>query len=646
MELRNARIRCYRRFADLSNIRLNENLIAVVGTNEAGKSSFLDALEEFNSDEPISEYDSTRHKNCEPKISVTFKLSEKDQAKLSGIGGAEDITEWTLTKNSNGDLTVDIDTTLNHNLEPRRNALNSLEEIEGIDLLDERGKRRQQKRRAGKIETLQEALKSDVNFLGRDTIDAISKLGSDLTNIIEKSDETTEHDDLIIEVGEELERLAEHEDQCPPYRAKEALKSDRPQFISFTDEDRQLKNQYDLEKHSGDFPDALENLAELADLDLEELLDAAKNGNQSRVYTLKTEATRKLKSEFSKSWVRKEIVPVIDTDGTVLHLHTQTQDEHRHSPIEDRSDGLRWFIALMAFLNTKDAGEYPVLLVDEAEQHLSYDAQASLIEVLESQDLANTVIYTTHSAGCLPSDLGRGIRPIIPDEDEEKSDIKNGFWRGGEGFSPLMMAMGLSSFAFTVSRNVLIGEGPCECILLPSLIRGATGRDELKYQVAPGLATVGSDKLGDLLSENGRTAFIIDGDEAGEEYEDYLIGQGVDEEQIFSYSDGLEEALVLEDLVDLEVYIEAVNEELEYWQSEEWRDIDEKITPDNLPSHGRDNAVREWCEEQGYEPVQKTTLSQRLAEKAGGDEDIVDPDRRKILIEIDQQAKEYFNIDD
>ena len=47
MELRNAKIHCYRRFADTSNIRLNESLIAVVGTNEAGKSSFLDALGEF-----------------------------------------------------------------------------------------------------------------------------------------------------------------------------------------------------------------------------------------------------------------------------------------------------------------------------------------------------------------------------------------------------------------------------------------------------------------------------------------------------------------------------------------------------------------------------------------------------------------------
>ncbi|SEH15028.1 AAA ATPase domain-containing protein [Natronorubrum sediminis] len=645
MELRNASVHCYRRFADPSNIRLNENLIAVVGTNEAGKSSFLDALEELNSDEPISEYDATRHKDCQPELSVTFKLDEDDQAKLSSIEGAENISEWTLTKDADGDLTVALDTTLPHNLEPRRNAIKSLENIEGIELLDDRGGRKKRKRRSSRIKKLQEVFRSDEDYLGDDTIETISKLGSDLVEVIKQSDESTEHDNEIIKVGQELKKLAEHEKQCPPHRARELLKQERPQFISFTEEDRQLKNQYDLEKHSGNYPDALENLAELADLDLDELLEAAENGDRPRVYTLTTDATRKLESEFSKSWVQKEVVPVIDIDDTVLHLHTQTQDEHRHSPIEDRSDGLRWFIALLAFLNTKDAGEDPVLLVDEAEQHLSYDAQASLIEVLESQDLANTVIYTTHSAGCLPSDLGRGIRPIIPDEDEEKSNIKNGFWREGEGFSPLMMAMGLSSFAFTVSRNVLIGEGPCECILLPSLIRGATGRTELKYQVAPGLSTADSDDLGDLLSESGRTAFIVDGDEAGNEYEEGLIGRGVDEEQIFSYNAGRDEPLVLEDLVDLEVYVEAVNEELGYWQSDSFHDIGEVLTPDNLPDHGRDNAVQEWCEEQGYAPVQKTTLAQRLADKAGSGEDIVNPARCEILVEIDRQAREYFDIE-
>lgn len=80
--------------------------------------------------------------------------------------------------------------------------------------------------------------------------------------------------------------------------------------------------------------------------------------------------------------------------------------------------------------------------------------------------------------GCLPSDLGRGIRPVVQKEGE-RSDIKNGFWIDEPGFRPVMIAMGLNPLAFTVARNSLIAEGPCETILLPTLIRQATGKSEL-----------------------------------------------------------------------------------------------------------------------------------------------------------------------
>ena len=645
MELKHAEIYCYRRFADSTNVRLNENLIAVIGTNEAGKSSFLDALEELNDNEPISDYNSTRDKNCEPEISATFNINDHEREELSSIEGADNITEWTLTKHANGELTAETDSTLDHDLTPRQNVVDSLEDIRENNSFQSMGSRTEQRERSNKLNELQSDLQSERAFLGEETIDTISELGSNLISLVEQSDGEADHTKSILNFGKQLESLAEHEDKCPPYRAKEWLKQHRPQFIPFTDEDRQLKNQYDLKKYSNEYPAALENLAELADLDLDELLEAARTGNRPYVHTLRQKATEELESAFSRSWVQEEIVPAIDVNDTSLHLHIQTLDEEGYSNIENRSDGLRWFISLRAFLDAKQAGKNPILLIDEAEQHLSYDAQASLIEVLESQNLANTVIYTTHSAGCLPSDLGRGIRPIIPDEAEERSEIKNGFWQEGEGFSPLMMAMGLSSFAFTVSRNVLIGEGASECILLPSLIRAATEREELKYQVAPGLSTVGSGSLEDLLSESGRTAFVVDGDEAGREYRDSLSEKGVDEGQIFSYSDDADKPIVLEDLINPDVYAEAVSEEIEYWQSQKWDAIGERLTPSELPDHGRDSAVQEWCNQQGYDPVQKTTLSQRLAKKAGSGEDIVDSDRRDILIRIDRHTQEYFNID-
>ena len=159
------------------------------------------------------------------------------------------------------------------------------------------------------------------------------------------------------------------------------------------------------------------------------------------------------------------------------------------------------------------------------------------------------------------------------------------------------------------------------------------------------MSTADLANLGDLLSEGGRTAFIIDGDEAGTEYEENLVSRGVNEEQIFRYSDWVDEPLVLEDLVDPEIYVESVNEELAYWQPEEWSDVDEELSSDELPRCSRDTMVQEWCEAHGLDPVQKTTLSQRLADKAGDGDSIVAPEYDEILVGIDRQAREYFNID-
>lgn len=92
--------------------------------------------------------------------------------------------------------------------------------------------------------------------------------------------------------------------------------------------------------------------------------------------------------------------------------------------IENRSDGLRQFVALRAHVasNVSVGGE-PVLLIDEADIHLHYNAQADLVQVLETQDEAAKVIDTTHSAGCLPQDLGRGIRIIVPVQRRSGDDV-------------------------------------------------------------------------------------------------------------------------------------------------------------------------------------------------------------------------------
>lgn len=100
-------------------------------------------------------------------------------------------------------------------------------------------------------------------------------------------------------------------------------------------------------------------------------------------------------------------------------------------------------LAPSAFLASGGWQVPPVLLIDEAETHLHFDAQADLVSVLLKSVDAEQVLYSTHSPGCLPSDLGTGIRLVTRDPEDAASLIKSDFWAGQEpGFAPLLFAMG------------------------------------------------------------------------------------------------------------------------------------------------------------------------------------------------------------
>ena len=51
------------------------------------------------------------------------------------------------------------------------------------------------------------------------------------------------------------------------------------------------------------------------------------------------------------------------------------------SLMTERSDGLRSFVALRAFLGQHNTDQPPVLMVAEAEIHIHYDAQANFVDM-------------------------------------------------------------------------------------------------------------------------------------------------------------------------------------------------------------------------------------------------------------------------
>jgi len=633
MKLLGISVRGFRRFADENNVRLLEPLIALVGPNEAGKTSFLRTIEIFFRDGPISERDRTRRVSIESEISGIFEIEEEDKAALRSLGFSHNANRCKITKKQNGEMQADLIRELPGNTEARKSAHAALSSAMSAKPVIRSGNQSEQDKRKTIFASALQILDSDEPYYR----------SSELSHLKKAADLLGQLGNLgVREVDNALNVLRSviHDDENSLARkVTETLVSRLPIAVLFDDDSRALTRSYDLSTSAENPPAALANLARLAKLNLRELLHAMRKQDGAHRQEILDAANTTLKDAFSRAWVRPDVFPKITADGTTIEILVSTPDRPGLSAIDERSDGLRWFIALLAFLSGKEGADNAILLIDEAERHLSYDAQANLVEVLEEQKTAKKVIYTTHSAGCLPSDLGTSIRPIIP-LDGERSKIENAFWTKGKGFSPLLLSMGLGSLAFTPARNVMICEGASECILLPTLLREANGADKLYFQIAPGASNASSHDFTSLLAEGGRVIFFLDGDKAGRERKKMLTKAGAATDSVKTLKDFSREDLTLEELVQPEIYVRAFNDELRRWQGAKT-----ELSATDLPEIGRAAAVEKWCAQNGLKPVDKTVLCQTIAGLASEGNSIAAENRRAVLKEILLWADTQFKLD-
>lgn len=628
MRLVSMTVEGFRRFAEPALVKLDGHLIAFVGPNEAGKSSILRAATLLNDDAEFDDDDPTREGGLRPAVRAGFLLDPEDLQALDGIAGASGLKYFECARTREGGFSGAVEPGLPRDFGPRQALAERLDGLARTNTnLRSLSKNRNDNFTEKSLDSAVQGLRSEQDFIGRTALKALTALPDAFSRAAAIESKDPDPGDALLDLIGQIESVLELERETPTMKACRVLLGRRPAFLLFDQESRSLARTYDLNKAASTPPKALANLARLAGLDLAELRDAAASDQVGRHTSLIEKSNERLRVVFSDSWVRPEEVPRLNLQGSILHLLVRTADDG-YARIDERSDGLRWFVALRAFLSAEESASKPVLLVDEAETHLSYDAQASLIDVLSKQRVAQKVLYTTHSAGCLPADLGTGIRPVVPEQHAERSRIENAFWKEGPGFTPVLLAMGATAFAFTPARNVIIAEGPSECLLLPTLLREATGCESLDFQVAPGLAIAGIEDVPLLDAEGGRVAYLVDGDEGGSLLGQWVAANGVSPRRVVSLPKIAGSGVTLEDLVAVEALVEAVNGELSDWSA-----TDERLVAADLPVTGRSAALEAWCNQRDLSPIRKTSLAQRLAEMRD-DQSLVDPTRRTIAKDL------------
>lgn len=560
MQLCKVRVIGLGRLSD-ATMKVRGKITAVVGPNEAGKSTLLRSLASLSNRQPFSDAPGgdiprrTEPAANAPAIEISLALDVDDFEAIAGIGSETVPTHLTVTKTYGGTVTRKLDPLPRRPRAHREPA--AIAASHAVDRLREASSAADEEMQTTAHSLVDLAVtvvsaledEADPATLSGEAIQSLRALRDGLAGCPEKFE--------VASYVQSLTEALEAEELPHPTDAILAVLSRRvPVFVLFGQVDRDLAYEYDLDGMTIETaPPALRNLAVSGNLNLQRLLDdvAAERKDATEEHIADTnDALREL---FEASWTAGSGTAAVHLrlDGTTLSVMV-TSARGRFVPITDRSDGLRMFVALTTFVRAHSQGDRPVLLlIDEAENHLHYDAQADLISVMTRQEIASQVVYTTHSAGCLPDELGGNIVAVVPDAATGLSYLDSTYWSSGLGFSPLMMAMGAGAAAITPARYAILAEGHSEALILPRLVREATGLLRLGYQIAAGVAEAGRSDIPHLDAEAGNVAYLVDGDGGGAANAKKLLRADIPRERIIHLG-GEGSDLCLEDLITEDAY--------------------------------------------------------------------------------------------
>lgn len=615
MELFQVEITGFKKFKDRAVLKTRGKLLAVLGPNEAGKSSLLRALHLLDVDQAYSATERSRGvEDKYPITKATYLISQEDR----DFAGLSVGTWYEITKYASGERKWHIRPT-----PPDRDYAHRQKLIAQV--------RKLPKGMQTLLAESDETMIADTFALLDDLFGGEAELSSDekqkLTELNARWQSVAETRDqikireisesLIVAVGlesAESNRLV----------AGKALWQRLPEFLLFGDDDRDLKASYLWGELSASIPTALANLAKVAELDLTKLIGiATSNPNDPEFDTLMERANAALERNFKAAWNQSEVSVVLAHREQSLLIQVYNNDRAR-TDFAQRSDGLRQFVALRCFTAARDSDNL-ILLIDEAEQHLHYDAQADLVQMLAGQTVASKVIYTTHSVGCLPEDLGNGVRLVMPTaKNSDWSRIENKFWATREkdeaAFSPILMGMGASTMAFFPTRAAILVEGPSDTILLPTMFREVLECSTLGVQFVHGLSEDGHVSL-PLLNSTGTTVcYLLDNDDGGREIAGQLTDRNVDPARVFHLTKTTGDA-ELEDFIDPKLLAEAVSN-----LAKRHHGTENFVAAKDLPKYGKWDSIAQKCQAAGIKKLGKVDIAYEILE-------LLDTDPQRIMID-------------
>lgn len=571
MRLTSFRVRRYKNVLDSTEVSAEKDITALVGMNESGKSTMLDALYKLNpvygdkfverDDYPRWRWKRDGRKEDLSKISpieATFHLDNADLEALKnalGEGVAAGDTVKIGRRYDGGmwiSVTVDTERFM-------RNVLAGHPEID--TLLAEHDT----------IAGLKQALvpKSVESAAADEEADR----DEDALDVSVVNAEALQRITTLIGTGEDLNAIA-----------RRVVQDRMPQFFRFAAY-QNLEGRVDvasLRSQGDEEPGASSKqtaraLLRLADTDIDSVTDAEFESRTAELEAVSSDLSREMAEYWSTNpelRIKVEIESATQQDGyghsvVARHLNFRVEDR-RHDFTNNfslRSSGYQWFFSFLAAFSEFEAREGDVvILLDEPALTLHAKAQRDFLRFInERLAPVGQVLYTTHSPFMI--DHIERVR-VVEDRGGDIGSVtsSDALEVGEDSAFPLQAALGydLSQNLFIGERNLLV-EGPSDLVYLDLLSRrlrelDREGMDE-RWRVLP---AGGSSNVPAFVSLLGRkvsvTVLLDSGTEGGGKVEAAMKANKIDGGRVVLVTSVLEQRHGdIEDLFSVEDYVELYN---------------------------------------------------------------------------------------
>ena len=463
------RVRNYKSIKDSGNCYLADGIIVLAGKNESGKTSILEALEDFDTDKEIrTEAKPINNDKLKPEIEITFEI-EKEDFKEMGFQIINKTVRLTVVKDFDNKYSLINSKEILSEVIKENNQIIKLSKEDVRDITKIMKKHQ--------IEITLNPLDGK-NF--SEVSNQISTLKQNLeqykANLSDK--EYAEVDEVILNFERLLEDYIEPENFEKEFL--EEFKKQIPNFILFDTYNDQIPSKVPIDQLKDDA--FIRDLVAISDLNIEILQNPDKLTENIKH---KKRVNIKISEEYKKFWGQDEASLFLEWGNGNLNFLLEEKGEY-YEP-KQRSRGRQWHLAFYVRVTARSREDVAnIILIDEPGLFLHATAQRDILRKLEEISKKVGVIFSTHSPYLIDPNKFNRVR-LIEKSDEQGTRVNKVHAKADkETLTPILTAIGedLSQGIRVDKKNSFIVEGISDYYYLHAFSKILSFKEEIN--VIPG----------------------------------------------------------------------------------------------------------------------------------------------------------------